>query len=269
MTNPIPSFRMTERTWPSVLLTPISVDNHVITVNDTFELKVKMEIVLSKAGLDSEQFEIKRILSRTTLMVGPVGKPISKISEAAKFTGGTLSANEQSRNKLGDAPILRAVYSEEPTMAIRTLLVDSYGDRYTSIVDTEGNVRLAVDANLSLDNLIFVGAVGSHYSEVNSVASGVLTNILTYTAPIGKTTFLQKIEVSGTNITEYTMYINGVKQDRRRSYFGSNFNEVFIFATTAFSVGLPLVVGDIVTVKVFHTRPFPSDYNSRVQVLEI
>lgn len=187
MTNPIPSFRVTERTWPSVLLTPISVDNHVITVSDTFELKVKMEVVLSKAGLDSEQFEIKRILSRTTLMVGPIGKPISKISEAAKFNGGTLSANEQSRNKLGDAPILRAVYSEEPTMAVRTVMVDSYGDRYTSVVDNDGNVRLAVDANI--DNLI-VSITGAASPTIANITAIAANTEYSYLLPIGTKQYL-------------------------------------------------------------------------------
>lgn len=118
---------LTERTWPSVIQTPISVNNHVITVDSTLGLKVKMTITLSKVGIESEQFEIKRVFGNKKLMVGPLKSNIKKISEAVKFDGGTLYAPEQSRNVLGDAPIIRAVYEEEPTIAIRTIGVGPSG----------------------------------------------------------------------------------------------------------------------------------------------
>jgi len=118
---------LTEQLWPSVIQSPISVAKHIITVNSTIGLKVKMIITLSKAGIGVEQFEIKRVFDNKSFMVGPVGKNISKISEAVKFDGGQLYANEQSRNKLGDAPIMRAVYEEEPTIAIRTINVGPTG----------------------------------------------------------------------------------------------------------------------------------------------
>jgi len=116
-----PTSGLTERTWPSVILSPISVNGHVISVTSTVGLKVKMTVTLSKPGLTKQQFEIKRVFDSKTLMVGPIGKNIKKVSEAEAFDGGTLYAQEQSRNKLGDSPILRAVYEEEPTIAIRTI----------------------------------------------------------------------------------------------------------------------------------------------------
>ena len=118
---------LTERTWPSVIQTPISISGHVITVDSTCNLKVKMHVTLSKPGIESEQFEIKRVFGPTTLMVGPIGKNIKKVSDSEKFSGGTLYVPEQSRNKLGDAPIIRAVYEEEPTIALRTFSVDKWG----------------------------------------------------------------------------------------------------------------------------------------------
>lgn len=123
-----PTPGLTERTWPSVILSPISVTGHIITVSSTSGLKVKQLINLAKAGLESEQFEIKRVFDNNTIMVGPVGKNIKLTSDAEKFDGGTLYLNEQSRNKLGDAPILRAVYEEEPTIAIRTIGVTPTGN---------------------------------------------------------------------------------------------------------------------------------------------
>lgn len=122
-----PSPGITERTWPSVILSPISVSGHIITVSSTIGLKVKMTVTLSKPGITDEQFEIKRVFDSKSLMLGPVGKNIKKSSEALKFDGGTLYAHEQSRNVLGDSPILRAVYEEEPTIAIRTISVGPTG----------------------------------------------------------------------------------------------------------------------------------------------
>lgn len=126
------SHGLTERTWPSIILSPISVNGHIVTVSSTCGLKVKMTVTLSKVGVTEESFEIKRIFDSTTLMVGPLRANIKKTSEAVKFNGGTLSADEQSRNVLGDAPIIRAVYDEEPTIAIRTVLVDKLGQYYSN-----------------------------------------------------------------------------------------------------------------------------------------
>ena len=123
---------LTERTWPSVIQSPISVNGHIVTVGSTYGLKVKMTVTLSKFGLESQQFEIKRVFDSTTLMVGPIGKNIKKTSDAVQFDGGTLYASEQSRNKLGDSPIIRAVYEEEPAIAIRTIGVSQSGAATTT-----------------------------------------------------------------------------------------------------------------------------------------
>lgn len=119
---------LTERTWPSLILSPISVNNHVVTVSSTRGLKTKQHVQLSKAGIDTQTFEIKRVVSSTEIMVGPTSTNIKKTTEAVLFDGGILSLSEQSRNKLGDAPIMRAVYEEEPTIALRTVDVDYLGN---------------------------------------------------------------------------------------------------------------------------------------------
>lgn len=122
----------------------------------------------------------------------------------------------------------------------------------------------SINVNITTSN---PGVVRSIYNEVTSVSTATLTTVATYTAPIGVKSFLQKIEVSGTNIAEYRILINATIVDKKRSYFGGSLDSEFIFALTG--TGLDLAVGDVVTVKVIHSRPTVGDFNARIQVIEV
>lgn len=135
---------------------------------------------------------------------------------------------------------------------------DSAGDELN--INPDGSINV----NVVTSN---IGTFRSPYAEVTSVASSVLTTIQTYTVPALVNAFLQKIEVSGTNIAEYRVEVNAVIKAKKRTYFGSSLNTEFIFADTG--AGLPLVPGDIVTIKVIHIRPMVGDFNSRVQAVEV
>ena len=145
-------FLIDERKWPSLIFTPISIANHVITLADTRGLHPKQKITLLKAGIESKEFEIKRILTRTTLHVGPIGTSIREYSDPIEFHGGTFSLEEQERNKMGWEIVGRAVYEEAPAVALRTLLVDSYGDYIDSILGPDNRRRLCVDAAVTVVN---------------------------------------------------------------------------------------------------------------------
>lgn len=122
----------------------------------------------------------------------------------------------------------------------------------------------SINVNVTTSN---PGVVKNTYNEISSLASGISTTIVTYTAPISKITSLEIIEVSGTNIAEYTVLINGIKQAKKRTYFGAELNQEFLFAQGA--AGFPLSIGDVVTVSVVHSRPTLGDFNSRIQVIEV
>lgn len=108
----------------------------------------------------------------------------------------------------------------------------------------------------------------SQFGEALAVASGALTVLLTYTMPPTKSGYLERINVSGENIAKYDVYLNGSKIDTRRTYFGASLNEFFDFLSSS-GDGLPLISGDIVSVKVLHNRPLTGDFEARAQVLEI
>lgn len=107
----------------------------------------------------------------------------------------------------------------------------------------------------------------SVYSEVSSVASSVLTTILTYTVPPTRDAELHRISVNGDNIAKYTVLLNGSTLDRRFTYFSGPLSETFDFITS--EGGFPIYTGDVIEVKVIHERPFLGDFGARLQALEI
>lgn len=122
-----------EKKWPTLILSPIQVVNGKIVVSDIERLHTKQEVVISKAGEPVLKAEVKRILSDTEFYVGPLNQPIQryfKHSELIAYDGGTITMSEQNRNPIASEYVLRAVYEEEPAVALRNLLVDSYGQYY-------------------------------------------------------------------------------------------------------------------------------------------
>ena len=129
------------------------------------------------------------------------------------------------------------------------------------IVNSDGSINVNVVSGSSSSDY------KSYFNEVTAVASATLTTIQSYTVPGGKTANLQKIDISGTNIGEYTMLVNGVIQNKVYTYF-TTLNNVFDFTGNG-QAGYPLTAGDVVQVKVIHNRPDVGNFNARIQVTEI
>lgn len=107
----------------------------------------------------------------------------------------------------------------------------------------------------------------SVYNSVSSVSSSILTTILSYTVPVGKTDYLGKIEISGTNTAQYEIFINGNPNGLKRTYFGGSLNETLDYSFGN-ETGLKLNTGDIVEVKVIHGRPSLGDFEARLIIAE-
>lgn len=139
-----------------------------------------------------------------------------------------------------------------------------------NIAVSDGTNTLAINPDGSINVNITTsnpGEVKSFFNEVTAVGTTVLTTILTYIAPAGKVTFIQGIEVSGTNIAEYQVLKNASVIDKKRTYFGGDLDAEFIYAFTG--TGLPIAVADTITIKVIHGRPNVGDFNARLQVIEV
>lgn len=126
----------------------------------------------------------------------------------------------------------------------------------------EVNPDGSINVNASID---FPGEIKTFYNEVTSIGASTLTTIQSITI-LSNTDFLQKIEVSGTNIAEYRVSINNVVIAKKRTYFGSSLNLDFDFVSSG--KGLPLNILDVVDIKVIHLRPSAGDFNSRIQIYE-
>lgn len=133
--------KLRERKWPSVIITPITVSGDKIIVSDSRGLHPKQQITLYKTGLEPLALEVKRVLDPQTIQVGPTpqdnngakkqagrGVGIDSIqSVPVTYSGGSLEAAEQARTSISSEAVWPAVYSEEPTVAIRTIPVNYFG----------------------------------------------------------------------------------------------------------------------------------------------
>lgn len=131
------------------------------------------------------------------------------------------------------------------------------------IINPDGSINVNI-----IDSVTTLNTYRSYFAEATSVPSSTTTLIQTYTVPALTQAFLERIEVAGTNIGMYEVFVNDIIQDRKYTYFGNSLNDIFEF-TGSTSSGYPLNAGDTVKVKITHGRPSVGNFNSRIQLLEI
>jgi hypothetical protein len=132
-----------------------------------------------------------------------------------------------------------------------------------AIADPAGHF-LDINPDGSINVVLNVGAgsvLKTYYNEVTGVVSGITTLVASYVT--GTNDLLQKIDFSGTNIAEYELVIDGVTQDKARTYFGNSLNGSFDF-----NVGLKIPSSKLIEIYVVHTRSMTGDFNARIQILE-
>ncbi len=149
----------TERKWDAVPNQSILADgttDGAISIQDSSLFKVKQKVYLKSDTLQPTLFEVKRVPNRTTLLVGFIKDPISKYADVSSYTlsdNSTIFAQEQDRNSVLHEAVDRATYEEEPTMARRVVQVDKSGVKIDSVIGSDGKNRIAVDAEVTVDNL--------------------------------------------------------------------------------------------------------------------
>lgn len=139
----------------------------------------------------------------------------------------------------------------------------SIGDPDGDILDVQpdGSIitRNTINSNITSVN---------KYNEIASLASGSETTLVTHTAPGGRDTFLQRVDVAGDNIAKYRVKVNGTTIETKRTYFGGDLEKGFIYDGEN-NPGLKLTGGDIVTVTVIHGRSMVGDFEGKIQVIEV
>lgn len=143
-----------EKRWASVPVTAFVADGTqegLVTVLDSTAFFVKQRVKIGSNTQGTSNFEIKRIIGNL-IFVGPQNTNLRTKSDLSAYLvadSAFISAEEQPRPNIPPDDVWRAVYEEEPTVAIRSHLVDEYGDPYTT------DNPLAVDAVLNLDSIDF------------------------------------------------------------------------------------------------------------------
>jgi hypothetical protein len=283
---------------PAQSFTADGTSNGVVTIAaEACQLfKVKQHVVISANSLTPLTLEVKRIDSEGNVQVGPIpnGKPgvntsIDARTDISAYTvilGAAISAAEQKRPAIDYAEAMRAVYDEEPAVALRTIMVDECGNRINDNnpfpVAFDGTVSIGDvhiigrspdnnEMDVNSDGSINVNIVTSsdtpglilNYNEITSVASGIETTIITVTSPPSGHR-VEKIDVSGDNIGQYKVYVNGSPILTKRSWW-TEFNQTFNFEN--FPNGLVLTSGQNLTVTITHSSPNLGSFEATVMTL--
>jgi len=127
---------MNERNWSAVPIANITVDgdaNGYISVADTFGFYVKQQVSLKTTSIELSAYEVKEVLSKTVLRLGPVKKKIDESSNLSAFTvaaGAQILAFRQQMPLIDQKDLTNALYAREPIVANRVINVDKYGNFY-------------------------------------------------------------------------------------------------------------------------------------------
>jgi hypothetical protein len=152
-------------------------------------------------------------------------------------------------------------------MAISPNIYDRDKAAYKENTDDGGLDRRVTDVSTQakLDEVITAIGSGSsstiYYNEVSSVASGVLTTVITHTAAVPSK--LKHVTANGTNIAAYELQLNGTVIAKKYTSFGSSLFIEFDLAT-----GIDLAVSDVIRIRVIHNRTSSGDFNSSMLIQE-
>lgn len=301
----------TQRVWlaiPSQNFTATGTNLGLVTLASTANYHVKQLVYVNDPVLPQLCLEVKAVLSSIQLVLGPKGS-LEKTQDMSLYTTvSSIYTLRQNRPEIPELEYKRAVYEEEPAMAVRTLSVDSYGNPFTlsnplPVQLSDGSINIeTLNANLvvqitALDNFPKAGDIhdsvrigdgtnemivnpngsinvvvnnnttpantNTLFGHVSAVAAGITTDLLSFTVPVGKIFNLCRIEVSGSNIAEFDVYIDGAVAARKRTWFGSPLDAEFIFETNLLG-GLLVAAGQTILIQVTHLRPDLGDFECRI-----
>lgn len=175
-----------EKFLKAVSSKPFSADGNVrgeIAVASATGLKVKQKVLLTSGTQPTLEVEVKRVFSGTLFAVGPTDGTINDRTDISAYLladGAAVTANFQKRVSIPLKEIGRAVYEEEPTVAIRTVQVDQYGNILGGSGGVASNVNVhdgggtqITSTTVGADQGLDVNIINSLPIEVNLDATAV------------------------------------------------------------------------------------------------
>ena len=154
--------------------------NGLVTVAEACRFKVKASIVITANSLPTLTLEVKRVLSETTVLVGPAGNILAR-SDISAYTvalGSTIFQPEQDRPGIPFEQHQRATYEEEPTLANRSILVDECGEFYTKenpfqVQLSDGSINIGtVNADVDVQLTDKESALGENDYDIVRIGDG-------------------------------------------------------------------------------------------------
>jgi len=142
--------------------------------------------------------------------------------------------------KIDQQQVIRSVYDEIDN-CLRVCVENSIADPVPVVVVSGG-------ASTAKTNI---------YNEITSVGAATLTTILTYVVPPSQSFFFELAEVSGTNKSDYTIKIDGIKIARKYTYF-TELSGTFNFDSVEVTTGQTIIIETI------HSRPYIGDFSARI-----
>lgn len=144
---------------PPVAFTAAGTARGKVTVTSTAGFHVKMEVTINHPSQPEITLQVKRVISSTQMILGPTGQPIDKFTNLISYDAQTfIYAKEQLRPNIPLQEIERAVYQEEPAVALRTLSVDEFGSPYRKDNPLHVYVENSTDGSSSGDVRVVNGS---------------------------------------------------------------------------------------------------------------
>lgn len=146
-----------ERKWEGVSQPFVNngTINGVIVVPDASGFFAKQKVTLTSNTQPPKVLEVRRVTA-TSVQVGEVGQSFDTYADVTAYTiaaSATITAPEQQKPIIKPDEIWQAVYSRDPAVALRNLLVSKFGVPIDTVIGVDGRTRLAVDAAVSVAGL--------------------------------------------------------------------------------------------------------------------
>lgn len=204
---------------------------------------------LVQADKIDDNYTVKR-----KILWGPDGTGNDVTLDTPLPVQGTFTATNPSIGLNGD-PIPTSttqVGGEDPSGNLTTLKFDNLGSLF---VNTSGSFSVQVLRPI--------------FNEVPAIPINFETTINTYTAPLGKTSYLLSILNSGDNRGQFQIYNNAILFDKQYTNV-TTLSALFDYKTNVSSVpGYVIPVGNTITVTAINAGTSSGAYNSRFLILEV
>lgn len=144
------------------------------------------------------------------------------------------------------------------------------GDGTNYITSTTSGAKTALDVNLLGGTVtttpVPAGPTVTTFGSISALAPASNSITATYTVPVGKTDYIQKVYISGTQVGTYTIRVNTIVFLKYRTSV-TKFSEI-IDLSTGSAFGKQIVAGDTVDVVSENNGSVNGDFDVTIQVME-